>query len=46
VLRAELVGLIPEVALRAAPRDRWAELDLGEDRTIESRLAAAGYPIG
>ena len=46
VLRAELVGLIPEVALRAAPRNRWAELDLGEDRTIESRLAAGGYPIG
>jgi glutamate formiminotransferase len=46
VLRAELVGLIPEAALRAAPQDRWAELDLGEDRTIESRLAAAGYPIG
>jgi glutamate formiminotransferase len=46
VLRAELVGLIPEVALRAVPRNRWAELDLGEDRTIESRLAARGYPIG
>jgi glutamate formiminotransferase len=46
VLRGELVGLIPEVALRAVPRNRWAQLDLGEDRTIESRLAARGYPIG
>ncbi|MBF6555054.1 MAG: glutamate formiminotransferase [Acidimicrobiales bacterium] len=46
VLRAELVGLIPEVALRAVPRNRWAQLNLGEDRTIESRLAARGYPIG
>lgn len=36
---AELVGLVPRAVLDAVPRARWAELDLGEDRTIESRLA-------
>lgn len=40
--RAELVGLVPDAVLRGAPRDRWAALDLAEDRTIEARLAAAG----
>lgn len=39
---AELVGLVPDAVLRAVPRARWAELDLGPDRTIEARLAAAG----
>jgi glutamate formiminotransferase len=43
VLRAELVGLIPEVALARAPRHRWAELDLSEDKTIEGRLASKGH---
>jgi glutamate formiminotransferase len=38
----ELVGLVPEVVLRAVPEGRWAELDLAEDRTIEARLDAAG----
>jgi glutamate formiminotransferase len=37
---AELVGLVPEAVLRAVPRERWTDLDLGEDRTIEARLAA------
>ena len=36
---AELVGLVPEAVLRAVPEDRWGELDLGPDRTVESRLA-------
>ncbi|HYI62423.1 MAG TPA: hypothetical protein VEW93_11540 [Acidimicrobiales bacterium] len=40
--RAELVGLVPEAVLRAVPRERWAQLDLGADRTIETRLATAG----
>ena len=39
VLRAELVGLVPEAVLASAPRHRWAELDLSEARTIEARLA-------
>ena len=39
VARAELVGLIPRSLLDAVPRRRWAQLDLGEDRTIEARLA-------
>lgn len=43
--RAELVGLVPESVLRAAPAHRWAELDLGEDRTIESRMAAKGHEL-
>jgi glutamate formiminotransferase / 5-formyltetrahydrofolate cyclo-ligase len=43
--RAELVGLAPERILHAAPRDRWVELDLGEDRTIESRMAAKGHQL-
>jgi len=30
---------VPEAVLQAVPRDRWLELDLGEDRTIEFRLA-------
>lgn len=42
VARAELVGLVPEAVLAATPRERWVELDLAPDRTIEARLAAAG----
>jgi glutamate formiminotransferase len=37
---AELVGLVPRRVLDAVPRWRWAALDLGEDRTIEARIAA------
>jgi len=37
--RAELVGLVPAGLLERIPRARHAELDLGEDRTIEARLA-------
>lgn len=36
---AELVGLLPEAALRVIPEERWAELDLAVDRTVEARLA-------
>jgi glutamate formiminotransferase len=36
---AELVGLVPQAVLEAEPRERWDELDLGADRTIEARLA-------
>lgn len=43
VVRAELVGLLPEITLRAVPRPRWSELDLGEDRTIEFRMAERGW---
>ena len=35
---AELVGLAPEAALRAVPEQRWDELDLSAERTIEARL--------
>ena len=38
-------GWCPRASSDAAPRHRWAELDLGEDRTIESPLAAKGYQL-
>lgn len=37
VLRTELVGLVPRSVLEGTSQDRWAELDLAEDRTIEAR---------
>jgi glutamate formiminotransferase len=40
VLRAELVGLVPNAVLRAVDPSRWSALDLAEDRTIEARQAA------
>ncbi len=43
VARAELVGLVPEAVLRSTPEDRWEQLDLAADRSIEARLAAAGH---
>ncbi len=42
VSHAELVGLVPDAVLRATPADRWQELDLSVDRTIEARVAAQG----
>jgi glutamate formiminotransferase len=36
--RAELVGLVPAAVLQAIPRERWQQLDLSPERTIESRL--------
>jgi glutamate formiminotransferase len=39
VAGCELVGLVPEAVLAAVPPERWAELDLAADRTIEARLA-------
>ena len=42
VVRAELVGLVPEAVLAAVDQDRWGELDLAADRTIEARLARRG----
>lgn len=43
VTGAELVGLLPDAALRGAPRARWASLDLSPERTIEARLEATGH---
>jgi glutamate formiminotransferase len=45
VIRTELVGLLPDAALRAVPRSRWDELDLGPGRTIEARMADHGFPL-
>jgi glutamate formiminotransferase len=39
VAGAELVGLLPSSALTGVPPERWRELDLDADRTIEARLA-------
>jgi glutamate formiminotransferase len=37
-LGAELVGLIPQAVLERIPADRWPELDLATERTVEARL--------
>lgn len=37
--RAELVGLVPARVLAAIPRSRWLQLDVGNERTIEWRIA-------
>ncbi|GIU84265.1 MAG: glutamate formiminotransferase [Acidimicrobiales bacterium] len=39
VERAELVGLIPRPVLEMIDPEMWELLDLGEDKTIESRLS-------
>jgi len=44
VARAELVGLLPRSVLQMVPPERWGQLDLGEDHTIEAALARAGQP--
>ena len=38
VAGAELVGLVPEAVLAAVPVERWEELDLDADRSVEARL--------
>jgi glutamate formiminotransferase / 5-formyltetrahydrofolate cyclo-ligase len=42
--RCELVGLVPAAVLIRIPAERWPLLDLGVDKTIESRLPAAVAP--
>ena len=42
VAGCELVGLVPEAVLRAIPSQRWEELDLADDRTIEARRERLG----
>jgi glutamate formiminotransferase / 5-formyltetrahydrofolate cyclo-ligase len=39
IVRAELVGLLPSAVLERTPPERWSELDLADDRTIEARIA-------
>jgi glutamate formiminotransferase / 5-formyltetrahydrofolate cyclo-ligase len=39
IARAELVGLLPKAVLERIPVERWSQLDLSDDRTIEARLA-------
>lgn len=39
IARAELVGLLPARVLAVIPRARWAQLDIGNERTIEWRIA-------
>lgn len=43
IARAELVGLVPRAVLEQVDRSRWAQLDLDESRTIESRLQILGF---
>jgi glutamate formiminotransferase len=40
IARAELVGLLPQAVLDATPPERWAQLDLSPDQTLERRLEA------
>jgi glutamate formiminotransferase / 5-formyltetrahydrofolate cyclo-ligase len=42
IVRAELVGLLPRSVLEKQDHERWAQLGLSDDQTIESRLAEAG----
>lgn len=44
IARAELVGLVPRSVLSAIPEERWDELDVADDRTIEARVAGGGWP--
>lgn len=44
VRRGELVGLLPKEVLDAIPSDRWAQLGLSDQSTIEARLARG--PVG
>ena len=39
VARCELVGLVPAAVLAAIPQQRWAELGLSPDVTVEARLS-------
>lgn len=41
IVRSELVGLAPAAMVRSIDPQRWADLDLDEERTIESRRARA-----
>jgi glutamate formiminotransferase len=43
VSSAELVGLLPEAALLAIPEERWADLGLSREQTIEACLRRAGF---
>lgn len=42
IARAELVGLLPEAVLRRIPSERWQQLDVAPERTIELRLERSG----
>jgi len=41
---AELVGLVPASVLDRVDPERWSQLDLDAERTIEARIARAGTP--
>lgn len=46
VARAELVGLVPRSVLDHIDPQRWVQLDLAVDRTIEARIARTRDPQG
>jgi glutamate formiminotransferase / 5-formyltetrahydrofolate cyclo-ligase len=39
VTGAELVGLLPEIVLKAIPAARWSQLSLSAEATVEARLS-------
>ena len=43
---AELVGLVPAAVLERTDPERWSQLDLDEERTIEARLRRRGSGEG
>lgn len=47
VLRAELVGLLPDTVLRSVPARRWKELGIDASSTIEARIeeSSGGRPV-
>ncbi len=42
IARAELVGLVPQAVLSSIPAERWGQLDLGPNRTLEARILKRG----
>ncbi len=45
IVKAELVGTIPQASLDRIDPDRWESLDLAQDKTLESRFKARGITI-
>jgi glutamate formiminotransferase / 5-formyltetrahydrofolate cyclo-ligase len=41
ITRAELVGLVPAAVLERTPQERWEQLDLSADASLEARLSDA-----
>jgi glutamate formiminotransferase len=46
IARAELVGLVPRAVIDEVPANRWRELDLSEDKTIETACERLAVDVG